>query len=53
MSAELCSCSADFFSLLVDIIALHPHAAGEDTLVVLFDCFVFSVYATNVDAEHV
>jgi hypothetical protein len=41
------------FSFLVDVTILPHHAAGEDTLVVLFVGFVFSVYATNVDAEQV
>jgi hypothetical protein len=53
VSAELCSCSDMLFSFLVDVTILPPQAAGEDTLVELFDCFVFSVYATKVDAEQV
>jgi hypothetical protein len=53
VSAELCSCSDILFSFLVDVTILPPQAAGEDTLIVLFIGFVFSVYATKVDAEQV
>ncbi|MBR6907318.1 hypothetical protein IKN40_02150 [bacterium] len=40
VSAELCSCSTVLDSCFI---VLPPQAAGEDILVVLFDCFVFSV----------
>ncbi|MBR6908320.1 hypothetical protein IKN40_07780 [bacterium] len=50
VSAELCSCSTVLDSCFI---VLPPQAAGEDTLVVLFACFVLSVYATKVDAEQV
>jgi len=51
--AELCSCSVILVSCFVEVIVLPPHAAGDDVLTILLTGFVFSVYATKVDAEQV
>jgi hypothetical protein len=44
----LCSCSVFLVPCFDEVIILPHHAAGDGSA-----GFLFSVYATNVDAEHV